>query len=186
MRYGFILLWMLFWSVPSAVAQVSLGITIPGVSIGINLPLYPKLVQVPGYPVYYAPRVDSNYFFYDGMYWVYQRDNWYASSWYNGPWGRVAPEVVPLYVLRIPVRYYRAPPAYFADGGRTPRHAGASTGATTGRGVEADGRGGIAVLHQRRPRCRSTSASTQGIDIPKWCSSTRYTPRITATSRVTR
>ena len=47
---------------------------------------------MPGYPVYYAPRINSNYFFYDGMYWVYQRDNWYASSWYNGPWGLVAPE----------------------------------------------------------------------------------------------
>ncbi len=113
MRYGLVVPWILFWSVTSAMAQVSVGIGLPGVSIGINLPLYPELVQVPGYPVYYAPRLNSNYFFYDGMYWVYQRDNWYASSWYNGPWGLVTPEVVPLFVLRIPVRYYRAPPAYF-------------------------------------------------------------------------
>jgi hypothetical protein len=70
-------------------------------------------VPVPGYPVYYAPQVNTNYFFYDGMYWVYQGDNWYASSWYNGPWGVVAPEAVPLFVLRVPVRYYRRPPAYF-------------------------------------------------------------------------
>ena len=48
------------------------------------------------------------------MYWVYQGDNWYASSWYNGPWGLVAPEVVPLYLLRVPVRYYRQPPVYFS------------------------------------------------------------------------
>jgi len=47
------------------------------------------------------------------MYWVYQRDNWYASSWYDGPWGLVAPDAVPLYVLRVPVRYYRQPPVYF-------------------------------------------------------------------------
>jgi hypothetical protein len=113
MRYGLIVLWMLFWSVTSAIAQVSIGVAFPGVSIGINLPLYPEFERVPGYPVYYAPRVDANFFFYDGMYWVYQRDNWYASSWYNGPWGRVGPEVVPLFVLRIPVRYYRVPPAYF-------------------------------------------------------------------------
>jgi hypothetical protein len=26
---------------------------------------------VPGLPVYYAPSVNSNFFFYDGMYWVY-------------------------------------------------------------------------------------------------------------------
>ena len=113
MRYVLIVLWMLFWSVTSAVAQVSIGIGLPGVSIGINLSLYPELVPVPGYPVYYASRLDSNYFFYDGMYWVYQGDNWYASSWYNGPWGLVGPELVPLYVLRVPVRYYRQPPAYF-------------------------------------------------------------------------
>ena len=113
MRYGLIVLWMLFCSVTSALAQVSIGIGLPGVSIGINLPLFPELVRVPGYPVYYAPRLDSNFFFYDGMYWVYQGDNWYASSWYNGPWGLVAPDLVPLFVLRIPVRYYRNPPAYF-------------------------------------------------------------------------
>jgi len=113
MRYGLIVLWMLFGSVTSAIAQVSIGIEIPGMSIGINLPGYPELVRVPGYPVYYAPRLQSNFFFYDGMYWVYQEDNWYASSWYNGPWGLVDPEFVPLFVLRIPVRYYRNPPAYF-------------------------------------------------------------------------
>lgn len=113
MRYVLVLLWMLFWWVPPAMAQVSIGIGLPGVSIGINLPLYPELVPVPGYPVYYAPRLNSNYFFYDGMYWVYQGDNWYASSWYNGPWGMVGPELVPLFVLRIPVSYYRDPPQYF-------------------------------------------------------------------------
>jgi len=113
MRFGLIVLWLLLCSVPSAAAQVSIGIGLPGVSIGINVPLFPELVPVPGYPVYYAPRLHSNFFFYDGMYWVYQRDNWYASSWYNGPWGLVAPEAVPLFILRIPVRYYRDPPAYF-------------------------------------------------------------------------
>ncbi|MFY9327655.1 MAG: hypothetical protein WAO76_06490 [Georgfuchsia sp.] len=109
--------WMLLFSMatPAAAQQVSIGFWSPNVSIGINLPLYPDLVPVPGYPVYYAPGLDSNYFFYDGMYWVYQQDNWYASSWYNGPWGLVDRYNVPLYVLRIPVRYYRQPPVYFRD-----------------------------------------------------------------------
>jgi hypothetical protein len=57
MRYGLIVLWMMLWSMTSAIAQVSIGIGLPGVSIGINLPLFPQLVQVPGYPVYYAPRL---------------------------------------------------------------------------------------------------------------------------------
>jgi hypothetical protein len=104
---------MLLCPLTSAVAQVSFEIGLPNVSIGINLPVYPRLVRVPGYPVYYAPGVDSNYFFYDGLYWVYQGDNWYASSWYNGPWALVAPGAVPVFVLRVPVRYYRQPPPYF-------------------------------------------------------------------------
>jgi hypothetical protein len=114
MRYRLVVfLWMLLCSATSAMAQVSIGIGLPHVSIGINLPVFPELVQVPDYPVYYAPGLNSNYFFYDGMYWVYQNDNWYASDWYNGPWALVEPEAVPLFVLRVPVRYYRRPPAYF-------------------------------------------------------------------------
>ena len=113
MRYLLIVLSMLLFPVTSAYAEVSVSIGIPGISIGINVPAYPKLVRVPGYPVYYDSRANSNYFFYDGLYWVYQRDNWYASDWYNGPWQLVEHENVPLFVLRVPVRYYRQPPAYF-------------------------------------------------------------------------
>jgi len=68
---------------------------------------------MPGYPVYYDPRASSNYFFYDGLYWVFRDDDWYSSGWYNGPWQVIDPEHVPLFVLRIPVRYYRNPPSYF-------------------------------------------------------------------------
>lgn len=100
---------------PLASAEVQVGIAIgtPHVSIGINIPAYPRLVAVPGYPVYYAPQLRANYFFYDGLYWVFQGDNWYASSWYDGPWWFVEPYAVPVYVLRVPVRYYRQPPPYF-------------------------------------------------------------------------
>lgn len=94
-------------------AQVSVGIGLPHASIGINLPAYPRLVRVPGYPVYYAPQVEANFFFYDGMYWVYQHDDWYASAWYNGPWGRVERVDMPVFILQVPLRYYRHPPAYF-------------------------------------------------------------------------
>jgi hypothetical protein len=104
---------MLLFQATPARAQISVGIEMPGIDIGINVPVYPDLVPVPGYPVYYDPRADSNYFFYDGMYWVYQGDTWYASSWYNGPWQSYGPEDVPLFVLRVPVRYYREPPVYF-------------------------------------------------------------------------
>ena len=79
-----------------ATAQVSIG-----VSIGINLPVFPELVVVPGYPVYYAPTVTANYFFYDGLYWVFNVEDgqWYSSSWYNGPWVFVEAAFVPQPVL---------------------------------------------------------------------------------------
>ena len=114
MRHLTFVLSMLLGTATYAATQVSIFIGEPRVSIGINLPVYPEFVRVPGYPVYYAPRVRSNVFFYDGLYWVYYDDRWYASTWYNGPWGLVAPDVVPVYILRVPVRYYRAPPAYFS------------------------------------------------------------------------
>lgn len=92
-------------------SRVAVGYS--GVNIGIHYSTYPDLVRIPGYPVYYAPRVNSNYFFYDGLYWVFQSDNWYVSSWYNGPWDYVGYYDVPVYLLRVPVRYYRQPPPYF-------------------------------------------------------------------------
>jgi hypothetical protein len=98
-----------------AMAQVnlSLGYSAPGVSIGINVPVYPRLAAIPGYPVYYAPSLPANYFFYDGLYWVFDGNGWYQSSWYNGPWAAVDPYAVPVYLLQVPVRYYHRPPAYF-------------------------------------------------------------------------
>lgn len=99
-----IILVMLFCSVTSVSAQVN---------IRFNLSVFPELVVVTGYPVYYAPYLDANYFFYDGLYWLYYDNDWYTSSWYDGPWWIVYPEDVPVYILRIPVRYYRHPPIYF-------------------------------------------------------------------------
>ena len=97
MRHLLLALTLLLTGVPAAQAQVS-------ISIGIHLPVYPEFRRVPGYPVYYAPNAPGNYFFYDGLYWVFESDNWYASDWYNGPWQMIDPYSVPLFVLRVPVR----------------------------------------------------------------------------------
>jgi hypothetical protein len=85
------------------------------VHIGVDLPVFPRLVVVPGYPVYYAPSVRANYFFYDGFFWVFNVDDgyWYSSSWYNGPWVVVEPEFVPQPILVVPYRYYRVRPVYW-------------------------------------------------------------------------
>jgi hypothetical protein len=113
MRKELVLISLLLCTAIPASAQVSFSVRTPSVSIGINVPIYPRLVRVPNYPVYYAPEMQSNYFFYDGAYWVYQHDTWYGSSWYDGPWYPVEPEFVPPFILRVPVRYYRSPPQYF-------------------------------------------------------------------------
>lgn len=96
-----------------APAQVSFGFGFQSDNISISLLSYPNLVRVPGYPVYYAAGLNSNYFFYDGLYWVFETDRWYSSSWYNGPWMMVDPAFIPVFLLQVPVRYYRRPPAFF-------------------------------------------------------------------------
>jgi len=113
MRQLLIVLPLLLAPMAPSQAQVSIDIGMPGINIGINVPVFPDLVPVPGYPVYYDPDAPTNYFFYDGLYWVFQGDNWYQSSWYNGPWVMVQPVYVPVFLLRVPVRYYRYPPHYF-------------------------------------------------------------------------
>jgi hypothetical protein len=119
---GAVIALCLFGGVSAATfAQIrfGVGIALPGVRIGVNVPAYPELVPVPGYPVYYAPQLDVNLFFYDGLYWLFTRDEWYSSSWYNGPWYQVPPERVPDFILRIPVGFYRHPPLYFRSWDRT-------------------------------------------------------------------
>lgn len=91
----------------------SVAVDAPAAGVRFSVSAYPDLVLVPGLPVYYAPWVGRNYFFYDGMYWVFEGDNWYASYWYNGPWNYVRVDYVPVFILRVPVYYYRRPPVYF-------------------------------------------------------------------------
>lgn len=81
--------------------------------IDVDLPQYPEMVPVEDSPVYYAPEVESNFFFYDGLYWDYCNDGWYSSPWYNGPWSYVDPIYVPTYILWVPIRYYRRPPHHW-------------------------------------------------------------------------
>jgi hypothetical protein len=85
------------------------------VHIGVDIPVFPRLVVVPNYPVYYAPDVRANYFFYDGFFWNFNVDDgyWYSSTWYNGPWVAVDPVYVPQPILVVPYRYYHVRPAYW-------------------------------------------------------------------------
>lgn len=80
------------------------------VSIGINLPAPPSLVIIPSTPVAYAPAVPANVFFYGGQYWIFANDAWHVGPTYGGPWVFVEPPYIPLPLLTVPVRYFRAPP----------------------------------------------------------------------------
>ena len=113
MNIKFIVVCVFLCASVAAEAQIRIGVGLPGVGIGINFGGYPDFAPIEGYPVYYAPQADANLFFYDGAYWVYADDRWYSSGWYNGPWDIVDRDLVPMYVLRVPVRYYRRQPAYF-------------------------------------------------------------------------
>jgi len=97
---------LLLGPLPAAQAQapVGSGIQLPGVRIGIDLPVFPDLRPVPGCPVHYAPDAPGNYCFYDGLYWVFEGDDWHASGWSNRTWRRVVPYDVPVFVLRVPAR----------------------------------------------------------------------------------
>ncbi len=80
------------------------------VDIGIRLPGPPALAIIPGATVYYAPQAPANVFFYDHQYWVFHGNGWYAGPTWNGPWVVVNPVYLPGPLLRVPVRYYHAPP----------------------------------------------------------------------------
>lgn len=107
---------------PSSSADGDIGLSInlnerrrsrTSVALGIHLSNYPDLVVIPGMPVLYDPRLSANYFFYEGSFWVFADDDWYRSDWYNGPWMLVDRHEVPVFLLRIPVRYYNRAPLYF-------------------------------------------------------------------------
>lgn len=106
MTLGGLVVVALVASAASAQAQVS-------VNIGISLPAPPSLVIIQGTPVAYAPALPANYFFYGGQYYVFASGVWHVGPRYNGPWVVVPPAYVPLPILTVPVRYYRAPPPHW-------------------------------------------------------------------------
>ncbi len=83
------------------------------VHIGIQIGAPPQLVVVPGMPVYYAPAVPYNYFFYGGQYYVFHGGGWYFAPGYDGPWVVIPVEYVPRPILAVPVPYYKHRPGHW-------------------------------------------------------------------------
>jgi hypothetical protein len=109
---------VLFGVALPARADVHVGINIgvppppPPPVVEIHTP--PPLVVVPGSPVYYAPEVPYNFFYYGGAYFVFNDGYWYSSRSAHGPWAYV--QHVPPPVLRVPVHYYHVPPGHLKHG----------------------------------------------------------------------
>jgi hypothetical protein len=125
------------------VLALLLGATAPAfAAVDLNLSMDPALEPVPGSPVYYAPDVNANYFAYNGLYWVFDGNDWYSSPGYDGPWGLVPMYDVPAFLWDVPVGYYRHAPGYF-DGWRG--DAAPHWGEHFGSGWEhrGEGRGGF-------------------------------------------
>jgi hypothetical protein len=92
----------------------------PNVNIDIHIGGPPQLVVVPRTPVYYAPTLPYNYFFYGGQYYVYHNGAWFFGPTFNGPWGMLEVRYVPRPILAVPVEYYGAPPGHWKKKGPPP------------------------------------------------------------------
>lgn len=107
----------------------------------------PRVIVIPGSPVYYAPGVNFNMFVYDGRYYSFHHGVWFRARRHSGPWKVVDLREVPRPVRGVPVKYYRVPPGHMkrvggpggpqppARRGGPPPHAGRGhDGPSKGRG----------------------------------------------------
>jgi hypothetical protein len=74
-----------------AEVNVNIGIGIPIPAPVFVVPAPPAVVVVPGVaaPVYYAPGLEVDIFFYGGWWWTPNQGSWFRSRAYSGPWGFV-------------------------------------------------------------------------------------------------
>src|SRR5438046_1227841 len=97
----------------TAPANVSVNVNVPGPPPpAVVFPAPPRLVVVPGTPVYYAPGVEENVFVFRGHYYSFHNGAWFYAPTYRGPWRFVRAERVPVAVRRVPVKYYAIPPGH--------------------------------------------------------------------------
>jgi hypothetical protein len=103
-------------SVKAADVKINIGLGVPP----IVLTAPPQLVVVPGTPVYYAPDVSANLFFYKRRYYTVANGVWAMAPAYNGPWAVIETGQVPTPVVAVPVQYYKIPPGQLKKHGPPP------------------------------------------------------------------
>ena len=97
---------------PAHASNVSVGvdIAVPVPPPPVMIAERPRVVVVPGSPVYYAPGVDFNLFVYHQHYYRFHEGAWFIAFSHGGPWTHVVQARVPQPVLAVPATYYRIPP----------------------------------------------------------------------------
>jgi hypothetical protein len=109
---------MLFSGASATASDLKINIDLGGPPIVLTAP--PQLVVVPGTPVYYAPDVSANLFFYKGRYYTLASGVWSMAPAYSGPWAVIQIGQVPPPVLAVPVEYYKIPPGQLKKKGPPP------------------------------------------------------------------
>ena len=184
MRTGSVVVWMLFCSITSATAQVSVGIGLPGVSIGINLPAYPQLVAGAGLPRLLRSAGEFELLLLRRhVLGLPGRQLVRELLVQRAVGARVARSRCRCSSCASPCATTGSHPRTFAAGARMRRRAGASIGATLGAAATADGTVGIATPSRAALRCPCISGSIQGTAIRRRSSSRHCKARTTATSR---
>jgi hypothetical protein len=109
---------MLFLGASATASDVKINIGLGVPPIVLTAP--PQLVVVPGTPVYYAPDVSANLFFYKGRYYTVANSVWSMAPAYGGPWTVIQIGQVPAPVVAVPVEYYKIPPGQLKKHGPPP------------------------------------------------------------------
>jgi len=94
----------LLLAVPAAAGvNVNIGIGVPIAAPVVVVPAAPSMVVVPGTPVYYAPGLNVDVFFYGGFWWTPHNGYWFRANTYDGPWAVV--HQPPPTIVRMPHNY---------------------------------------------------------------------------------
>lgn len=92
-----------------APADVNIGTSVaPPPTLVVPSP--PRLVAVPGRPVFYGPSEPYTLFVYGGRYYSFHRGTWFLAAGPGTVWSRIATARVPHPVLAVPTAYYKIPP----------------------------------------------------------------------------
>ena len=80
----------------------------------------PEFMAVQGSPVYYAPNLPDDYFYYGGQFYLFQGGTWYYAPSRRSSWVVVAVRDMPEPILLVPVEYYKKPPGHWKKKGPPP------------------------------------------------------------------